>query len=484
MKVKVDALLDNWIEREKAASKLSAIVSDLWFNKSIELVLFRKKLFDKGIDMILQHHKLARTITKKELYVFDTLQIAEAIQNMDIVPSKIDIGILTSAWFDEKSTKGNTAIQFVENKLKPLTEKDKFHLKPRDIVLFGFGRIGRIAARIIINQTGKGEQLRLKAIVVRGKMDNAQIQKRAELLRNDSIIGTFSGTIDEDYENEGIIINGQFVKIICSDSQTDIDYTKYGISNALLIDNTGAWRDREGLNRHLEAKGISKVLLTAPGKGNIPNVVFGVNHDNYPIESENIFSAASCTTNAIVPPLKVIDEEIGIEFGHIETIHSYTNDQNLLDNYHKKYRRGRAAALNLVITETGAGSAVSKALPQLKGKLTGNAVRIPTPNGSLAILNLNLKQETTKEEINSLLKYHSLHGNLVEQLDFSESEELVSSDILGDSHTSIVDGAATIVSENKRNVILYVWYDNEWGYTEQVIRYAKHIAEVRRPTIL
>jgi len=483
MKSRVDELLNNWIEREKAAAKLSSIVNDLWFNKSIELVLFRKKLFDKGIELILQHHKLARQITKKEIYVFDTLQIAEIIQQLDLAPSKIDLGILASEWFDAKVN--NIDVRgFVTERLKEITGSDRFQLKSKDIVLYGFGRIGRIASRILINQTGKGEQLRLRAIVIRGKMDKAQIQKRAELLRNDSIFGAFRGNVDEDYENEGLIINGQFVKIICSDSQSDIDYTEYGISNALLIDNTGAWRDREGLEKHLSAKGISQVLLTAPGKGDIPNVVFGVNHDKYSTESEKIFSAASCTTNAIVPPLKVIDDHFGIFYGHIETVHSYTNDQNLLDNYHKKYRRGRAAALNLVITETGAGSAVAKALPQLKGKLTGNAVRIPTPDGSLAILNLTLKREATKEEINTVLKHHSMHGQLVEQLDFSESEELVSSDILGDSHASIVDGAATIIGENKSNVILYVWYDNEWGYTEQVIRYAKHLAGVRRPTFL
>lgn len=482
MKEKVETLLQNWIEREKAASKLSAIVNDLWFNKSVELVLFRKKLFDKGIELILQHHRLGRQITKKDIYVFDTLAVASAIQNMDIIPSKIDIGILASEWFDEG--KGTEIDQFVANKLSEFTKKDKFKLNSRDVVLYGFGRIGRITARLLINSTGKGEQLRLRAIVIRGKMDNAQIQKRAELLRNDSIYGPFRGTVDEDYENQGLIVNGQFIKLINSEHPSDVDYMQYGIHNALLIDNTGVWRDREGLNKHLEANGISKVLLTAPGKGDIPNVVFGVNHDHFDVEKENIFSAASCTTNAIVPTLKIVDEQYGIEFGHIETVHSYTNDQNLLDNYHKKYRRGRAAALNLVITETGAGSAVSKILPQLKGKLTGNAVRIPTPDGSLAILNLTLKKDVTKDELNSFLKKHSMHGSLVEQLDFSENEELVSSDIIRDSHAGIIDGAATIVNDNRRTVVIYVWYDNEWGYTEQVIRYAKHIAGVRRPTYL
>lgn len=475
-------LLENWIEKEKAASKLSRIVVDLWYNKSIELVLFRKKLFDKGIELILQHHSLARKIIQKDLTIHDTLRLAECISKLDIAPSKIDLGRLGSEYLDIKDDKNISCKDFTKERLDDLIGSSRLKLASKDIVLFGFGRIGRIVARLLIDKTGKGDQLRLKAIVIRGQLDEKQITKRAELLRTDSIFGPFRGNVTEDFENNRLIINGQAVQLISSKDPATIDYTKYGINNALLIDNTGAWRDRKGLGQHLKAKGIEKVLLTAPGKDDIPNVVYGVNHEEFSIKDENIFSAASCTTNAIVPPLKIIDDFFGIDYGHIESIHSYTNDQNLLDNYHDKSRRGRAAALNLVITETGAGKAVSKALPPLKGKLTGNAVRIPTPNGSLAILNLILFQRTSKKDVNEILKQHSLNGRMIEQLGFSENQELVSSDIIRDNHTCIIDGASTIVSKNKKNLVLYVWYDNEWGYSEQVIRYAKHIAGVERLT--
>ena len=162
----------------------------------------------------------------------------------------------------------------------------------------------------------------------------------------------------------------------------------------IVLDNTGVWRDRAGMSRHLEGKGVSKVILTAPGKGDIPYIVYGVNHSAV-VEDERLLSAASCTTNAIVPVLKAMNDRFGIEHGHVETIHSYTNDQNLTDNFHKKERRGRSAPLNMVITETGAASAVAKALPELKGRITGNAIRVPTPNVSLAILILTLGKETT-----------------------------------------------------------------------------------------
>ncbi|MBT3303535.1 MAG: glyceraldehyde-3-phosphate dehydrogenase [Bacteroidetes bacterium] len=480
MKKDFDNQLNHWIEKEKAASKLSGIVVDLWYNKSIELVLFRKKLYDKGIELILGNHALARKIIKKELTVHDTLQLAEAIAKLDIAHTKIDLGRLGSEWLDAK-VKGEKDINsFVTNQLADLIGKNDHDRQGCDVVLYGFGRIGRIAARILIEKTGKGQQLLLKGIVIRGELDKAQISKRAELLKTDSTFGPFRGTVEEDIENQCLIINGQKVQLISAGKASEIDYTAYGINDAILIDNTGSSRDREGLGEHLKAKGIAKVLLTAPGKEGIPNIVYGINHDEFEIDQEEILSAASCTTNAIVPPLKIIDDFFGIEYGHIETVHSYTNDQNLLDNYHNKYRRGRAAPLNLVITETGAGKAVAKALPKLAGKLTGNAVRIPTPNGSLAILNLILKKRANKEEVNEVIKHHSLFGRLIEQVEFSENQELVSSDIIRNTHACIIDGAATIVSENRKNIILYVWYDNEWGYTEQVIRFAKYIAGVER----
>lgn len=468
-----------WIEQEKFATELIGITGQLWLNHSVELILFRKQLFNVSSSEVIAHHEYARKVSGLNFTVADSLKLAKAIASLEIAPSRIDLGRLTSEWVKEGST--DNVQEFVENKLTNHLGKDKRVLTPKDVILYGFGRIGRIAARLLVEQAGKGEQLRLRAIVTRSYSDE-ELTKRAELLRNDSVHGPFLGVVEEDFENKALIINGQTVYFILAKNPEDVDYTQYGIENALLIDNTGVFRDREGLSRHLKAKGVSKVLLTAPGKGDIPNIVTGINDIDYHNTNETIFSNASCTTNAIVPTLSIIEEKFGIERGHIETVHSYTNDQNLLDNYHNKYRRGRSAALNLVITETGADKAVAKVLPQLAGKLTGNAVRVPTPNVSLAILNLNLKTATDKETINETIRQAALYGNITEQIEYSISNELVSTDLVGNPHPSIVDGPATIVSKDGKSAVLYVWYDNEFGYTQQVVRLAKKLADVIRIT--
>jgi glyceraldehyde 3-phosphate dehydrogenase len=403
--------------------------------------------------------------------------LASIILNTNVCASRIDIGKLAFEYQQEK-TNYKTANEFINDKLKNLINVTTTH-SPKDVVLFGFGRIGRLAAREIISQAGKGEQLRLRAIVTRGN-SSEEIVKRADLLRTDSVHGNFPGTVIEDLENKALIINGHTVHMIDAKNPEDVDYTMYGIDNALLIDNTGVYRNDVELGRHLKAKGIEKVLLTAPASGNVPNVVHGVNHETVDLKTQKIFSAASCTTNAIMPILYIIDKELGIQKGHIETVHSYTNDQNLLDNYHKKSRRGRSAALNMVITETGAESALKKVLPHLSGKFTANSVRVPTPNVSLAILNLNINKEVTREEVTEIVRNYSLNGALVEQIQFAFSNELVSSDIIGNPCPSVFDSNATIISPDKKSIVLYVWYDNEYGYTRQVIRFSKHISEVRR----
>lgn len=351
-------------------------------------------------------------------------------------------------------------------------------MEPRDVILYGFGRIGRLAARELIKQAGKGQQLRLRAIVTRNTSD-LTLQKRAALFKNDSVHGAFDGTVAVDYDKKVMTINGQTIQMIEAKNPEDIDYTNFGIDNALVIDNTGVFTDKEALSRHKAAKGVSKVILTAPGKG-IPNIVYGINQHELDIENEKIYSAASCTTNAISPILKVVNDTFGIEKGHIETVHAYTNDQNLLDNMHNKPRRGRSAAINMVITSTGAGKAVTKVIPDLQNKLTANAVRVPTPNGSLAILSLSLNKATSQEEINKVVKDAALSGDLVNQIHYSIDPELVSNDIIGNTCCSVYDSPATIVSEDGKNVVLYTWYDNEYGYTKQVIRLAKYVAKVRR----
>lgn len=471
--------LNDWIVQEKAAIELIGTIGKLWFEKSIELILFRNQLVDRSVSEMMNLHLYAKNIVKKTISVNDTLAIATAINNADVCPSRVDIGKLAFEYQQEVAN-FKSVDEFIANKLKDLIGA-KTTITPKDVILYGFGRIGRLAARELISQAGKGEQLRLRAIVTRGS-SNDDIIKRADLLRTDSVHGVFPGTVIEDLENKALIINGHTVHMIDAKNPEDVDYTAYGIDNALVIDNTGVFRDDVELSRHLKAKGVSKVLLTAPAKGNVPNVVHGINHETVDVKNGQIFSAASCTTNAIMPILYVIDKELGIQKGHIETVHSYTNDQNLLDNYHKKYRRGRSAALNMVITETGAESALKKVLPHLAGKFTANSVRVPTPNVSLAILNLNINKEVTRDEVNEIIRKYALNGALVEQIQYAFSNELVSSDVIGNPCPSVFDSNATIISPDKKSIVLYVWYDNEYGYTRQVIRFSKHIAEVRRAT--
>ena len=466
-------------DRRKATTEFIKIISDLWYDCGIEVVLFRNQLIDQNVSEIINLHEYAGEFVQKPISVFDSVEMLRTIKEMNLPPSKIDIGKLTYEFHSEDQPVFGDMKSFMAEKLGPARQHKG--IQPKDVVLYGFGRIGRLLARELMAKTGKGMQLRLRAIVTRRKLTPETLEKRAALLRTDSVHGQFMGTVETDYEKGALVINGTTVHMIAADDPADIDYTQYGIRNALVIDNTGAFRTEAELSNHLHASGISRVLLTAPGK-DFPNIVHGVNHREFDPDTTRVYSAASCTTNAITPVLKVIDDSLGIERGHIETIHAYTNDQNLVDNMHGKYRRGRAAALNMVITETGAGKAVAKALPGLKGKLTSNAIRVPVPNGSLAILALDVSNKTSKDSLNTILKKYALEGDLVEQIKYSLSNELVSTDIVGTSAPAIYDSTATIVSPDGKKIILYVWYDNEFGYTHQVIRLAKYIAKVRRFT--
>jgi len=472
-----DSELKNYIDQEKAAVELQSATGQLLYTKSVELVLFRNHLVDGSVSELLNLHKYAREVVHKNVSVFDTSELAKILTTLEMAPCKLDIGKLAAEWMEEGSAfKSKT--DFINAKLKNIIGQEGNPLIPRDVVLYGFGRIGRLCARELVKQAGKGQQLRLRAIVTRGNSE-AEMVKRLALLRMDSVHGPFAGTVELDTVNKTMILNGQLVQLIDASNPEEINYENYGIKNALVIDNTGAFTTREALGRHLKAKGVAKVLLTAPGK-EVPNIVYGVNHKESDRDTENIFSAASCTTNAIVPVLKVVNDVMGVERGHIETVHAYTNDQNLIDNMHKKSRRGRSAAINMVITETGAGKAVTKCIPELKDKLTANAVRVPVPNGSLAVLSLTLKKNTTLEEMNGLLRKASLEGDLVNQIYYSYEPELVSSDIIGNNCCSVFDSPATIIAPDGKNVVLYVWYDNEYGYTKQVIRLAKFITKVNR----
>ena len=471
--------LNSWIDDEKFALEFVSLLGTLFLDRNVELMLFRSQLIDRSASVVLYKHSYALNVVGYMLDIRNSLLLARAIEKADISHARIDIGRLNKEWTEEKDHYTD-ADAFIADKLKDGIGAAPAYQKPRDVVLFGFGRIGRLLLREFIIQ-GNGSQLRVRAVVTRSVSDE-DIEKRAALIRHDSIHGPFRGNVITDLENKSIIVNGNVVKMMEGSNPEEIDYEAEGIRNALLIDNTGIFKDREGLGRHLKSKGISQVILTAPAKGDVPNVVYGINHFDLDIVNENIFSAASCTTNAIVPTLYVLENKFGIEKGHIETIHAFTNDQNLTDNYHKKPRRGRSAPMNMVITSTGAGGAAAKAIPSLAGKLTANAVRVPIPNVSLALLSLTFARKTSKEEVDATMKDAALYGSLVEQIRYSASNESVSTDFIGDPVAGIYDAPSTQVSADGKSVVAYLWYDNEFGYTIQVIRLAKHVAGVKRYT--
>ena len=461
---------DDWNHKLTLAQEMLPLISRLHREHNAATSVYGRLLVGVTDIDIIKAHRYARRIDEKELALDETLPILRELVEMDLGTASIDLGRLAKEYkhSDEKDLRA-----FLDRELADVIGTSS-ELEARDVVLYGFGRIGRLLARILIAREAMYGGVRLRAVVVRKKGD-IDIIKRASLLRRDSVHGPFNGTITVDEEKEIIWANGTPIQMIYANNPAEIDYTSYGIDNAIVVDNTGAWRDRDGLSKHLESKGVDRVLLTAPGKGDIPNIVYGINEDM--IGEERVLSAASCTTNGITPVLKVINDRYGVKHGHVETVHSYTNDQNLADNFHKGNRRGRAAGLNMVLTETGAAKAVSKALPEFEGKLTGNAIRVPTPDVSMAVLNLDLDKEVEKDEVNNFLRRVSTHSNLRQQIDYINSPEVVSTDLLGTTHASVVDGLATIASGN--HLVLYVWYDNEYGYSHQVVRVVEDIAGVR-----
>ncbi|MFK4541210.1 glyceraldehyde 3-phosphate dehydrogenase [Streptomyces tendae] len=455
------------------------MIGRLHREQDVTILLHSRSLVNKSVVSILKTHRFARQIAGAELSVTETMPFLRALTTLDLGPSQIDLGMLAATY--RSDDRGLSVEEFTAEAVAGATGANKIERREgRDVVLYGFGRIGRLVARLLIEKAGSGNGLRLRAIVVRGGGERAaeDIVKRASLLRRDSVHGQFQGTITVDEDNSTILANGNAIKVIYADDPTQVDYTAYGIKDAILIDNTGKWRDREGLSKHLRP-GIDKVVLTAPGKGDVPNIVHGVNHDTVKPD-ERILSCASCTTNAIVPPLKAMEDEYGVLRGHVETVHSFTNDQNLLDNYHKSERRGRSAPLNMVITETGAASAVAKALPDLKARITGSSIRVPVPDVSIAILNLQLAREASREEVLEHLREVSLTSPLKRQIDFIGAPDAVSSDFIGSRHASIVDAGALKVEGD--NAILYLWYDNEFGYSCQVVRVVQHVSGVEYPT--
>ncbi|MGP5592690.1 glyceraldehyde-3-phosphate dehydrogenase [Corynebacterium flavescens] len=466
---------DDWNKRLELAQEMIPLIHQLHRNNNVITSIYGRLLVGITDIDIIKSHRYARRIADRELSTAETLPILQELADMNLGSASLDLGRLATGFAD-----------YVSADLRDYLEKELVSLvgaavdkESTDVVLYGFGRIGRLLARILIAREAAYGGVRLRAIVVRKKGD-IDIFKRASLLRRDSVHGAFNGTISVDADNDVIWANGTKIQMIYANDPADIDYESYGINNAILVDNTGVWRDRDGLSQHLRSRGIARVLLTAPGKGDIKNIVYGINNDTI-TDEDTILSAASCTTNGITPVLKVINDRYGVEHGHVETAHSFTNDQNLIDNFHKGDRRGRAAGLNMVLTETGAAKAVAKAVPEFEGKLTGNAIRVPTPDVSLAVLNLELDREVERDEVNDFLRNVSLHSDLRQQISYIASPEIVSSDFVGSTYAGIVDGLATITSGN--HLVLYVWYDNEFGYSNQVIRIVEDLADAR-PIVL
>ncbi|WP_294568230.1 glyceraldehyde-3-phosphate dehydrogenase [uncultured Arthrobacter sp.] len=465
-----------WMDREALAEAMIPLIGRLYRTNNVVTSIHGRSLINKSTMNILKAHRFARRISTEELRLEDTLPMLEILSRLDLGAAAIDIARLRSQYDLEGGSR--SLEDFLRDELADVVGKGgRDERTSTDVVLYGFGRIGRLLARLLIEKAGGGHGLRLRAVVVRRGSDNDLI-KRASLLRRDSVHGSFEGTIQVDEEAEIITANGIPIQVIYSNDPATIDYTRYGIKDALVVDNTGRWRDAEGLSQHLRSKGAAKVLLTAPGKGALKNIVHGINHGTISGD-DTIITAASCTTNAITPVLKAVNDRFGVVHGHVETVHSFTNDQNLIDNFHRGDRRGRSAALNMVLTETGAAKAVAKALPELEGKLTGSSIRVPTPDVSIAILNLTLRTGTTKEEVNAYLREMSLQSDLRKQIDYIDSPEVVSTDFVGSRRAGIVDGLATIA--NDTFLVLYVWYDNEFGYSCQVVRVMEEMAGVHPP---
>jgi len=443
-----DDYFSDWKAREALAQEMIPVVGRLYSERNVGVFIYGRPLHNRSVTNIMKSHRFVRQVGRNEMSEFEAHPVLMALAKLDLWHCQIDLGKLTVKYMElQQAGKAPSVDEYVAAELGALVgDKTPPSKKSQDVVLYGFGRIGRLIARLMIERTSTGEVMRLRAVVVRPGKEGDLI-KRASLFTSDSVHGTFQGTVRIDEENNCLICNGNKVQFIYASNPDEIDYTQYGIDDALIIDNTGSWRD------------INDTQITPDDK---------------------IITAASCTTNAIAPVLKVLNDEFGVVSGHVETVHAYTNDQNLIDNYHSGNRRGRSAALNMVLTETGAAKAVVKAVPELAGKLTGNAVRVPVPNVSMAILMLNLEKSTTKEEINEFLRLLALHSPLQNQISYTQDPDAVSSDFVGTREAATVDSTATIVEGNR--CVLYLWYDNEFGYCNQVVRMVYRMAGVNYRT--
>ena len=328
------------------------------------------------------------------------------------------------------------------------------------IAINGFGRIGRLAFRKVFEEND------MEVVAINDLTDSKML---SHLLKYDSAQKKFDADIS--YDEENIIVNGKKIKIYKEEDPVNLPWKELDVD--IVLECTGVFRTKEKASKHIEA-GAKKVLISAPSDGDVETIVYNVNHKDISLD-ENIYSAASCTTNALAPVAKILNDNYGIKIGYMNTVHAYTNDQNLLDLPHKKgdLRRARAAANNIVPSDTGAAKAIGQVIPDLEGKLDGAATRVPVVTGSIVELTCVLEKEVSKEDINELFK-----KNVNESLGYTD-EEIVSSDIIGITYGSLFDSTLTKVVKSGNDSIVKVsaWYDNEMGYTCQMIRTCKYLGE-------
>lgn len=331
------------------------------------------------------------------------------------------------------------------------------------VAINGFGRIGRLVARAILERPESG----LELVTIN---DLADAKSNAWLFSRDSVHGKYPGTVAAD--GDDIVVDGKRIKVTKERDPANLPHAANGVD--IVLECTGFFTDRASAQKHIDA-GAKKVLISAPGKNVDLTVVYGVNHDKLEA-GHTIVSNASCTTNCLAPVAKVLNDAIGIERGLMTTIHAYTNDQKILDQIHDDLRRARAAAMSMIPTTTGAARAVGEVLPELKGKLDGSSVRVPVPDGSLIDLTFTPSRDTTKEEVNSILKAASESGPLKGVLYYSD-EPLVSIDIVHSPASSTIDSLETAVIDGKL-VRVVSWYDNEWGFSNRMIDTASTMAKL------
>lgn len=329
------------------------------------------------------------------------------------------------------------------------------------VAINGFGRIGRNVLRVAMED--KVSEFEVVAVNNSGKIEDL-----AHLFKYDSCFGRFDGDVSVD--GDTLVVNGKRIKVLSDRNPENLPWKELGVD--LVVESTGVFRDREGASKHITA-GAKKVLISAPAKGEDVTVVMGVNEDDYDPKNHSIISNASCTTNCLAPFAKVIVDNFGVKKGLMTTVHSYTNDQRILDGTHKDLRRARAAAESIIPTTTGAAKAVALVIPELKGKLNGMAMRVPTPTVSVVDVTFELEKEASAEEVNKVLR-EAAEGELKGILGFSD-EPLVSIDYKKDPHSSIIDGLSTMAMGNMVKIVS--WYDNEWGYSARVVDLAKYIAK-------